>query len=205
MQFVTPKEADLINAFAKGNTQVKQPIIDILSEYSIFETLNQNNALSLVAKAAKVALIKLPCFSFQSLVKGMGSFWRSVTEDMFASIFDCMVPSEEDLISCITPNECNQKDQKITTWLHRYIRSCTKIELFQLVRFITGSASFPPKTSVKLEFTDQPINHLRPLSKTCFKILILPRQYLSFTHLSDNLNLYLNNKENWNVHDEDFA
>ena len=47
-------------------------------------------------------------------------------------------------------NEIGQYDQKITTLIHRYTKSCSKTELSQFSRFITGSARFPPSTIIKL-------------------------------------------------------
>ena len=89
------------------------------------------------------------------------------------------------------------KDGKVTTWLNRYIRNYSKHGLLQFIRFVTGSSNFSPNTHIKLKFVDQTQPHLSPFSNTCFKILILPRQYTSFTHLKDNIDTYLSNEENW--------
>ncbi|WP_215898166.1 hypothetical protein, partial [Acinetobacter baumannii] len=65
----------------------------------------------------------------QSLVKGMGSFWSKLTESMLDALYDCTVPTAEELINQIEANEVTAQDQKITTWLFRYVRSLTKSEL----------------------------------------------------------------------------
>ena len=120
---------------------------------------------------------------------------------MIDSLYQCTVPTAEAVIKNLESKEQSQQDQKITIWLHRYIRSCRKSELSQFIRFITGSASFSPNTTIKLEFINQPTSYLRPFSKTCLKILILPRQYISFTALRENLKFNINNTENWTVYD----
>ena len=82
---------------------------------------------------------------------------------MIDSLYNCTVPTAESVIKNLHSNEQRLQDQKITTWLRRYIRSCTKTELSQFIRFITGSTSFPPNTTTKLEFFT---SYLRPFSKT---------------------------------------
>ena len=201
MQFITPKEAEIIDKFKRGDMVDAQPIMDILTEYSIFSRPTPNNVSELLHRAANVALIRNPCFSFQRIIKGMGNFWKKLPMEVFDSIYVCTIPTPQTVINSLKSNEINKIDAKITTWLHRYIRSCTSTELAKFVRFITGSATFPPNTSIRVEFTNQPIAYLRPTSKTCFKILVLPRQYNSFKQMRDNLDIYIGDCYSWAVHD----
>ena len=156
--------------------------------------------MSLLAKAAKIALVKL-CFAMQGLTRGMDPFWGKLEENLFDSIYDCPITSSAKVTESVDAVERSAKDGKVTTWLNRYIRNYSKHRLFQFIRFVTGSSNFSPNTHIKLQFVDQTPPHLSPFSKTCFEILILPRQYTSFTHLKDNIGTYLSNKENWVIHD----
>ena len=99
--------------------------------------------------------------------------------------------------------ELNNHDQKITTWLHRFIRSCTLPDLKRLLRFVTGSATFISGSTIKVEYVNQHPRNLFPTAATCFEILRLPRQYSSFHQLHNNLSDHINNKELWAVHDAD--
>ena len=74
MQFITPTEANHILSFSKGQLTQHQPIMDILSDYSIFSLPTKDNVMKLVEKVAKVALIRMPCFALQNIVKG---FWTN--------------------------------------------------------------------------------------------------------------------------------
>lgn len=120
---------------------------------------------------------------------------------MLNSLFKLTTPTSAVVMKAIDTNEINAQDQKVTTWVHRYLRSCTKYELIRFVRFITGSSCFIPNAKLKVEFVNQPPEHLRLLSRTCFKILILPVQYSSFTWLNDNLDFHMRNSCNWDVLD----
>ena len=75
-------------------------------------------------------------------------------------------------------------------WFHRYIRSCSNKQLEKLLRFITASSSLPCDTKIKIQFVNQP-KYLRPHAQTCFKILLIPRQYAPFTQLYANFNFYM--------------
>ena len=200
--FVTPLEAERIKNFTSNDTQ---SIMDILFEYSIFEIPTTENVMKLVLKAAKMAIIRQPCYYMMSIVRGMGFFWKKLSPPMINSLFESLTPTHERLINCLEPCECNAQDQKITTWFHRYIRSCSSEQLEKLLRFITASSSLPRDTKIKIQFVNQPPKYLRPHAQTCFKILLIPRQYASFTQLYENFNFYMAHSEYWGVHDESYS
>ena len=200
-QFLTAEEANLIQSFINKDHIEVQPIVDILCDHNIFDLPKPSNIMSLVLKASKKALIRDTAFSFQHLIEGLGLFWKKISTEMIDALYQLTVPSSSALIDNIEATKVNAQDQKVTTWLHRYLRSCTKDELVLFVRFVTGSNCYDPNTKIKVEYVNQPPDHLRPASKTCFKILILPRQYASFTRLRENLKFYISNTGNWNVYD----
>ena len=77
MAFIMPEEASIIQRFRIGIlNEDEDAIMDILTEDSVFTKPARSNVDTLLAKAAKVALIKGPHFSLQSLVRGMGNFWE---------------------------------------------------------------------------------------------------------------------------------
>ena len=92
------------------------------------------------------------------------------------------------------------QDQKITTWLHRYLRSSDEKTMIFFLRFVTGSSTVIPNERIKVNYINQPASHVHPVSATCFQILNLPRQYLSFSQFCNNLNKYILNESFWAVH-----
>ena len=201
LSFITPTERDLIKNLQEKSSGNKQAIQDILQEYSVFEIPNSENIMSLVEKAANVALIKQPCYNMQKIVEGMGNFWEIVTPEMIDSLYHCTIPSAEDVISMFNVAEKQSQDQKITTWLHRYVRCCDKHKLARFIRFITSSETLLPRTVIKVEYVNHSPPHLHPYATTCFKILSLLRQFSSFYELKENLDLFINQGANWGVYD----
>uniref|UniRef100_A0A7M6DRV2 HECT domain-containing protein n=1 Tax=Clytia hemisphaerica TaxID=252671 RepID=A0A7M6DRV2_9CNID len=170
----------------------QQGIIDILSECSIFKMPTLNNLIELTDKAACATLIKKPAWQCQAIVSGMGNFWKLVTPKMIDSLYDVSVPTSSKVLNALDVEEKSAQDQRVTTMLHRYLRSCSSIQLRKILRFISGSEMILPRTVIKVIFENQPPLHIRPRTQTCFTILILARQYTDFFHLKTNLDFYMN-------------
>ena len=84
--------------------------------------------------------------------------------------------------SCVS-EKC-AKFQKLTTWLHMFIKSCLM-----------------PDAKIKVEYVNQSPGNLCPLSQTCFHILLLCRKYASFYETKMNLTTCLRRKDIWQVND----
>ena len=201
LNYVTAKEASLIRSYAQGRSVKTQAFIDIFSESRIYEQPSKENIYKLCIKAARITLVKMPSFSFKDIVSGMGAFWNNVTSEMMDSIRSMTNATPGRIMKALDVIENNNTEQRITTWLHRFIRSAEKDTLHQFVRFITGSANLIPHDIIKVEYVDQQQEYVRPIAETCFKILKLPRQYVSFSHLSENILYFLNNEDLWVVSD----
>lgn len=201
LEFIQPNEKQLVENFSRGKCQCVQSLLDMLLEYSITEKPNKSNITDLMTKAGKIALIRTLYLSFQKIVEGMGNFWKNTSVEAFDSLFSVTIPNPEKVIeACISEETC-AKDSRITTWIHRYLRACTKKELLTFCRFVTGSSTLPPSSKIRVQFVDQSSTNLHSVAQTCFKILTLPRQYSSFTELNNNLNFYFSNSDMWAVHD----
>ena len=66
-------------------------------------------------------------------------------------------------------------------------------------RYVSGSTTLVPGEQIKITFIDQLLDHLRPTSQICFKILHIPRGYQSFTHLRSNFTKYISSQDLWAI------
>ena len=98
----------------------------------MFHQPTPSSIMSLLTKAAKITLAKLPCFAMQGLTREMGPFWERLEENVFDAICDCIIPTSAKVIESTDAVERSAKDRKVTTWLNRYIRNCWKHRLLQL-------------------------------------------------------------------------
>ena len=63
-------------------------------------------------------------------MNGMGLFWKDVSRSMFKSLYSCVIPSVDSVVSALDVNETQQIDKKITTWLHRFVSLLLLIRSF---------------------------------------------------------------------------
>ena len=199
-KYLPEKESDFLQNF--DSCSDKQACVDILSEFRIFDPPKTENINDLCLKGAHIAIIQKPCFQMQQLVAGM-NFFREMGKEFFDELYHQTIPSADKLIASIIVEEKTTHEQNITTWLHRYIRSCSHTDLKRLLRFVTASTSMP-STKIKLQYVNQQLEYLRPITETCFCILNLPRQYESFFQLRNNLNQFIQNSSNnhWQMEDD---
>ena len=206
LNYLPEREEEIIRSFSRSSNNNVQGIVDIQSEYReyrVYSIPTPDNVTSLCVKAARMSLIKIPANAMKCLLRGMGEVWIGTNKNQFDFIYNSGIPTAEAVIENLDVMELNNHDQKITTWLHRFIRSCTLPDLKLLLRFVTGSATFISGSTIKVEYVNQHLRNLFPTAATCFKILRLPRQYSSFHQLRNNLSEHINNKELWAVHDAD--
>eukprot|EP00111_Clytia_hemisphaerica_P001514 TCONS_00004350-protein len=202
--FLPEREEITLSNFNEKSASHTTTATRILSEFNIFESPKEANLTRLCQEAAHVALVQAPCFQMQSIVRGM-SFFKNLSPLLLEEIYVRSKPSSEAIIENLLVNEESNHEQRIITWLHRYISACNENELSQLLRFITASASMMTNSKIKVIFCNLPVDYLKPGSQTCFGILYIPRQYSSFTQLTNNFNKYIQNytPSQWQLEDDD--
>ena len=194
------RETYLIKSFVANSRT--QPIMDILSEFRIFNKPTSENILQLCKKAAHIALIQSPYFQFESFGKQV-YFFKSLKPESFDSLYSNHIPTCDAVIASFESMEASNQEQKIITWLHRYLRSCDNNGIAIFLRFVTTKSSLSPTTKIEIVFVNQPPEYVRPMSETCFCILHLSRQYMSFSHFCANMNKWMHNDSSsgWSLHD----
>ncbi len=93
------------------------------------------------------------------------------------------------------------KDGKIMRWLQRYLKICSNETLVNFLRFCTATDVMRPECRIKVSTEFMPPAAIRPKSRTCFGIMILPRNYTSFAQLRKNMDFYLRNPSFWDLSD----
>ena len=125
---------------------------------------------------------------------------HQMKEKHFDAIYRTTELTATRIISQMDCEELSAADGKITTWLHRYLRSLDQPSLKLIVRYITATECLFPWDTIAVKFVDSANSkeHLAPTSLTRFKVLHVPRQYASFFDLRDSFNKYvIASKTNW--------
>ena len=174
-------------------------VLDILNDFNIVCLPTKDNLRALIINAARLTIINKPLFFTTNIKIGLGQFWDEVTPGEIRSVYELSVPNTEKLLNALSFNAANETESKIARWLERYIRNSSEDMLRRLVRFCTSLPMLLPNKSIAVAFVDQSPNHLHPGGAACFKTLKLPRQYMSFSQLKENLDFYLANFHLWNM------
>lgn len=181
-----------------SNLNIEQ-LIDVFADYNITTLPTKENLMSIILDAARLTLVSKPLFFITNLKKGMGCFWDTVTAAEIRSLYELSIPTPERVLNALSFKESSETDVKIGRWLTRFVRGANEMMLRRLVQFCTSLPMLLPQRQIGVAFVDQPPNHLRPIGATCFKMLKLPRQYVSFSQLQGNLEFYLTNTHVWNL------
>ena len=193
LQFVPTKEAEMLKNLQLYGKEPEDPqaLSDIWTDLSVTSKPTKENITGLIYQAGKEALVRRPHFSLQSVARGMGHFWKKTGPVMIDAIYSNLNPTPAKLIKCFDYTESTAHEGMLITWLCRFIRCCTDDELRRFLRLLTGAEVLSPKAKLKVIFVDLNRDHIRPQSKTCFGILYLARQYLSFSDMKNNFLKYM--------------
>ena len=142
--YLPNKETAIVQQFRQGSNADMQAIIDILSENKIFVYPTVENVDRLLLQAAEISLLRLTYFSFQILIQGMGDLWQEINEEIIDFICNSATPDSSRIIAALDVLEQQPCDQKLCTWLHRYIRVCIQEEIMLFMRYVSGSTTLIP-------------------------------------------------------------
>ena len=130
------------------------------------------------------------CLSNALFGEGMASFWDNVSEEEVQSMYDLCQPTARRIISSLKCSPSDMKEAQVLRWLTRYLKASTDVILSNFMRFCSGTDVVTGAT-IALKFNVMPPVALRPKARTCFHILILPKNYESFSQMRSNLDTYI--------------
>ena len=96
----------------------------------------------------------------------------------------------------------SRAEERVASYLQRYINSSFLYNLELLLQFSTGCTTVDHNEKIKVEYVNQDSStYLNNASKTCFKILCIPRQIDSFNLFKTIYDGSLQNPDPWRLDD----
>ena len=131
-----------------------------------------------------------------TIVKGFRStkFWAELNSKELSSLYQVATPTPARVKSLLEIVEKTQSDGRVTSYLLRYIRETPLLKTF--VRFITGADSIISRDLIRVQFFNNTIEPY-PKAYTCFRILNLPWNFVSYSHLEKNFDKVLRDPKYW--------
>jgi hypothetical protein len=173
----------------------------VLEDYNIHDMPSRNNIHTIVLQVAQNELVTKPYMCLLNIRNGMASFWDNVSEEEIQSMYDLCQPTARRIISSLKCSPSDRKEAQVLRWLTRYLKASTDVILSNFMRFCSGTDVVVPGATIALKFNVMPAVALRPKARTCFRILILPKNYESFSQMRSNLDTYIGDPSLWDLKD----
>jgi hypothetical protein len=193
----------LSNALLGNESFSVEDVLEVLEDYNLREMPSRNNIHTILLQVAKNEFVTKPFMCLLNIREGMGSFWNDVSEEEVQSLYDFSRPTARRIISSLKCSVTDSKEAQVLRWLTRYLKSSTDVLLSNFLRFCSGTDVVIPGATIALKFNTMPPTALRPMAKTCFRILKLPKNYASFSQMRTNLDVYFGDPNLWDLHDDE--
>ena len=201
LRFISRKDSSILTDALMKNKFDHGLVIEALSKFAIRANPTKNNIRNLVVRAAKSELITKPCAAFNTF-KELRNFFKVFTGNHLKSIYDLSKPTTLKVLNYINfPVAIDSYEEKAFEHLRRYIDECDNQTLEAILRFCSGSSIIIPGINIHVNSENMGEMESRPISKTCVKMLAIPRNIPSFHAFKSKFDFYLNHAELWCLED----
>ena len=196
LHLLPPKQRNVFSRALEG----KQPfplddVIDVLDEYNVKTLPSAENLRALSLTTAMNELVEKPFLALLKIREGMGSFWNDVSPQVIDDIYSMYNLSADRLLDHLHCVPLNRQESKVFKWLRLYVREAEYATLARFLQFCTASQVLVPDKKISVRMVTMSEMALRPRARTCFGILEVPSNFLSFNQLKENFDLYMNRSD----------
>ena len=204
LRILPQRERNLLTkALAGDGAFPTEEIIDLLDDYiNIRQLPTVDNVKSLLLHISTSEFVTKPFLCLASIRVGMGHLWDNVTKEEVEALYEMSRPTAARIISTLVLNPENTKEAQINRWLEHYLKGATSEILGKFLRFCTATDILLPGNGIAVDTEVMPPTAVRPKSYTCFRRLILPRNYQSYSEMRNNLEFYLRDSSIWDLNDK---
>lgn len=204
LKLLPEKEADTLQSAMHESAHSPFPaneVMDIMASFGATSLPSKQNIHKIVLDAAKSEMICKPYLALMKLTEGMGPFWSTFKSKEVQALYALSSPTSAKVIDCLHCLPSDSVEQRVFTWLCRYINSTHQLILRRFLRFCTATDVLIPGVLISVRFENMVEIAMRPRARTCFRIFTLPKNYHTFTQLRQQLDYYFQNKDLWDLED----
>ena len=142
-------------------------------------------------EVARAELVRKPFYALTKMKEGMSATFRSlVTTNDIAAMYHVCIPTSKNLLATLYPEPPRDPDEEKTfRWLMRYVSELSKESVLKLLRFVTAWETVVPGKRIRVEYDTMSDAAIRPRARTCFRILVLPKNYRTYVQMKRNIDL----------------
>jgi len=201
--FISSNEARILQNAINHQTFIREEITNILSVYGVRTIPTKDNLAELVCRISKNILVTKPWQALMSIKQAFGTFFDGCNKESISAIFEIASPSSTKILEhIIFPDAAiDEMEENTFQFMRRFIEEADESTLKKFLQYVTGCTLILP--GLRIGITTQIMNELemRPISKVCIKMLILPKNIPTFHQFSQLMDYYFNHNELWAMED----
>jgi hypothetical protein len=101
-------------------------IIDILTNFNVQVYPRPSNISAIVSSVSVMEMVSKPMAVLTKIRQGVSKYWEDVTIYEIDALYSLSEPTPENIVKLMYFPEGDVKDQQISRWLVRYVKSLDK-------------------------------------------------------------------------------
>ena len=203
--YVQKNECESLERALKGDAITEEEsnsLWEIFIDCNVTIVLTVRNIREIKLTAAKFVFMQKPFLALTKIRKGLGSFWDEFSVAQIDLLWNLYKATTANCLSYFNFDEAiSPAEEKIASFLKRFISGASEEMLSLLLQFSTGAANLEAGSSIQVRFLNQRGNNLHITSAACFKILTLPKPFDSFKQFKIVIEGTLANPFLWEMKD----
>lgn len=196
LEFVSVEEKDvLLKARNRFENVDMDELLDVLTEYKCYSNPTQSNFDNLLAEMSHLHIIQSPKYisnAFSEIFSCCPGIFSSA--EAVEKMYETKTPTARKVAKILKfPQDMSPKQQEISSFLMKYVKSLQKESLQRYLRFVTGSDNLPDAISVS--FCNH--NFRAPCAHVCTNILELDETYICYSELAEEFSNILSNPDSF--------
>ena len=127
-----------------------QDLRDVLSDCGVAKLPTVHNIQQVMLEVAKKVFIQKPYFTLKSLQAGLGEFWKPITLSQIDYLWNMTAPTPLKILSNMDfIGFKSRAEERVASYLQRYINSSSPYNLELLLQFCTGSTTVDNNEKIK--------------------------------------------------------
>lgn len=154
-------------------------ILELEDRYGMRTLPKPSNLLNIVTQMARTAILEAPLHTMKKLKQGMMSapyknLWDEISTDEIDNLYVSQAPSAKRVLNLLKTKEClSQDEDKIYSFLKRYIRELNQKECETFLQFCTGSSAIVVE-HITVNFYKTIELEPLPRAHTCGSVIEIP-------------------------------
>ena len=203
LSMMTSTERQVVNDAIYGRNFDTSRLLEILADYGVQTFPRPDNIKELILEVARAELVRKPFYALTKMKEGMSATFRSlITTNDIAAMYHVCIPTSKNLLATLYSEPPRDPDEEKTfRWLMRYVGELSKESASKLLRFVTACETVVPGKRIRVEYDTMSDAAIRPRARTCFRILVLPKNYRTYVQMKRNIDLHVMKIDHWDLED----